>query len=162
MKMREWLHLAGRFLQTLVSRPLDGAERAEVEGWLRTPEAELFFSQPAVDQRHGLTAARRVASTGVGREVVRAALLHDVGKRHARLGVMGRVVASLAIRLGLPIRGRWAAYRDHGPLGARDLEAAGAEPMVVAYAAAHHGPRPEEIPEAIWRLLDGADRVRGR
>jgi len=85
-------------------------------------------------------------------------MLHDVGKRHARLGVFGRVLASVLIALHLPLRGRFASYRDHGEIGARELEAEGVELMVVEFARHHHRARPTTIDADTWELLQRADQ----
>lgn len=154
-----WLHLAWRFLDVLTARPLDHSERKAVRGWLRESENGAFFSQSDADQRHGFDSALHVLAAAPGRtDLVRAALLHDIGKRHAHLGALGRVLASVAIRLRLPLPPRWALYRDHGRVGAAEL--AGAEPLVVAFLAAHHGQRPPTIDESDWLILTGADRTR--
>ena len=151
-------HLARRFFDVLFSAPLDAAERAAVEGWLDSGQAWVFFSQPDPDQRHGFHAAL-VAIAGAGElQVIRAALLHDVGKRHARLGVLGRTAASLAIRLRLPLTTRWRLYRDHGEIAAGELESLGCEGLIVDFARHHHGGRPGGIPAATWDLLQLADQ----
>ena len=48
---------------------------------------------------------------------------------NARLGVLGRVIASVCIKLRIPVRGRLKTYRDHGPIGAAELAA---EPLTAA------------------------------
>lgn len=149
-----WWHLARRFLEVLMARPLPGDLRTEASALLRPGEEErLFFDQPAADQRHGLAAARLV--TG---ELRRAALLHDVGKQRAGLGVWGRSVASALAKLHVPVRGRLATYLDHGPLGAEMLEALGAELLVVEFARHHHHARPSTIGASDWDKLLRADR----
>jgi putative nucleotidyltransferase with HDIG domain len=151
-------HLSRRFVDVLFSTPLDVAERAAVENWLDSGQAWVFFSQPDTDQRHGFHAAL-VAIAGAGEtDVIRAALLHDVGKRHARLGVLGRTFATIAIRLGLPLTTRWRLYRDHGETAARELESLGCEGVIVDFARHHHGGRPLDIPTATWNLLQLADQ----
>lgn len=131
-----------------------------MEGWIASREqAVAFFDQPPPDQRHGYTAARSVEATRPNRpDLVRAALLHDVGKRHAGLGPLGRAAASSAIRLGLPLTPRWAVYRDHGALAAAEL--AGSEPIVVDFARSHHGARPPSIDPDDWEALVAADAAR--
>src|SRR5690606_36104872 len=114
--------------------------------------AEAFFSQHPADQRHGLSSAEYVTRHAPDRpDLRRAALLHDVGKRHAGLGVIERVLASLALRLRIPVRGRWALYRDHGRIAAAELTS---EPELVRrFALHHHGEAPAEISPADWDIL---------
>ncbi len=155
---RQLRHLSGRFFAVLAARPPGPREQTEVAGLLRPEERRLFWDQPAADQRHGLESARRVLRAAPGRrDLARAALLHDVGKRHARLGPLGRVLASVAALARLPQRGRVAAYLDHGALGAEELAAAGAEPVVVEFARHHHAERPPAFPPEAWALLQRAD-----
>ena len=163
IRWRSLPHLVARFFTTLVARPLRPDEQAEVAGWLRSDaERAMFWDQSFADQRHGHAAASHVVAVlPQRRDLIRAALLHDVGKRHARLGVIGRSLASLAAMVGARPRGRAAAYLDHGPAAAAELEAAGSERIVVDFASAHHGDRPVSIDGGDWQVLQAADRVRG-
>jgi putative nucleotidyltransferase with HDIG domain len=138
--------------------PLDASERAAVEGWLDSGQAWVFFSQSDPDQRHGFHAALVAIAGGAELAVTRAALLHDVGKRHARLGLFGRTFASMAIRLRLPLTRRWRLYRDHGEIAAVELEDLGCHGVIVDFARHHHGERPLAIPADIWDLLQLADQ----
>jgi putative nucleotidyltransferase with HDIG domain len=152
-------HLAQRFFDVLLARPLTDAERATVEGWVDQAPASLFFSQSDADQRHGYHAATVVQGSLVSDPtVIRAALLHDVGKRHSGLGVIGRTIASLLIRLHLPLTRRVRIYRDHGAIGSTELAALGCEPLIVDFARHHHGHRPETIEPGIWEILQLADQ----
>jgi hypothetical protein len=157
-----WLHLSSRFFGSLGARDLDDAERAVLIEFLTEPEIELFMGQPPLDRRHGYQAARFALDAGAADAVVRAAALHDVAKRHARLGVLGRVAASLCIKLGLPVRGRFKTYRDHGLIGAAELAGVGAPEIAVTYARFHHEARPSGFDEDIWALLDAADAASER
>jgi hypothetical protein len=150
-------HLTRRFFDVLLAKSLDAAERAAVEEWLDQGQAWIFFSQPDPDQRHGLHAGLVALGGGAELDVVRAALLHDVGKRHARLGIFGRSLASMAIRLRFPLTRRWKLYRDHGETAARELEGLSSEQLIVDFARHHHGERPPTIPGATWDLLQRAD-----
>jgi putative nucleotidyltransferase with HDIG domain len=154
-------HLVARFFDVLTARPLTDDETAWVSERLGPGERAIFFAQHEADRRHGLVSARRVASLRPRRaDLVRAALLHDVGKRHARLGVVGRVLASLAMLLHIPIRGRFAVYRDHAVLGGVELRELGCEEVVWRFAACHHGERDPAINPDVWALLEEADGPR--
>jgi putative nucleotidyltransferase with HDIG domain len=130
-----------------------------VSGWLTPETGAVFFAQGDADQRHGYYAALSVVAAGVAdRDVIAAALLHDVGKRHARLGIVGRSLASVLILLRLPLGERLAAYRDHGIVGARELAGVGAPALAIDFAMHHHGSRPPTIKPEIWELLVQADQ----
>ncbi len=130
-----------------------------MESHLADPERVAFCEQPTADQRHGYQAARLAdAILGSDRTGVRAALLHDIGKRHARLGLVGRALASVAIRLRVPLWRRARMYRDHGRIGSEELAGWSAEPLVVEFARHHHGVRPPGIEEAVWEALCETDK----
>lgn len=159
MDLGSWPHLIRRFFAVLTAGPLSDEEWGEVELWLdRDEEVKIYREQPVADQRHGLEAARRIAAVGGDRrDLVRAALLHDVGKRWANLGVIGRSLASLFAKLHVPVRGSWRRYLDHGSLGADELDRLDAGSMVVEFARHHHGRRPDTIPLHEWDLLKSVD-----
>jgi len=153
-------HLARRFFGSLQAAPLSPADQAEAAALLRGAERPLFWGQAPADQRHGLECARAVLAGCPGRrDLARAALLHDVGKRHARLGPIGRALATTLGFLHLPARGGAAAYLAHAVLGAADLAATGAEPLVVGYARHHHTGRPADISPEDWTALYRADHA---
>lgn len=156
-----WIHLTARFFDVVLARPLDESERAQVASWLSPNEHALFAAQDEADQRHGYECARDVAALLPDRsDLARAAALHDVGKRHAGLGAIWRVFASVAMRLGLPLSGRFSAYARHGALAADELEELGAPRLVVDFARHHHHRRPDTFPHADWAVLEDADRAR--
>ena len=153
--------MVARLADVVLSRRLAPQEQAEVAAYLRSPiERDMFWGQPKADQRHGLEAARSVATGCPGRDdLIRAALLHDTGKRHARLGPLRRSWTVLRCSIGLAPTPRMAYYLEHGRLGADELAAASAEPLVVAYTRHHHGERPDGINAEDWALLAAADRA---
>jgi len=128
-----------------------------IAGFLTLAELRLFWLQPVVDQHHAVAVAARVAAASDDPILVRAALLHDIGKRHSGIGVVERSVASALAIARLPVRGRLRSYLDHGRLGAADLAAAGSDPIVVGFAEHHHSDRPPEIDPQSWALLCAAD-----
>lgn len=152
-------HLLQRFFDVATARRLTASEKAAVSGWLTPETAEIFFAQDDADQRHGHHAALGVIASGIrDDEAVVAALLHDVGKRHARLGIVGRSIASVLIILGLPLTERMRLYRDHGLMAARELAPLGVPSLVIDFAMHHHGDRPSTIDPSTWRALVSADQ----
>lgn len=159
------LHLAGRFFESLLPFGPPPDEQTWALGQLSDQEAGLFRALSGADRRHAVGVARRALSaagrtTGIG-EVpagfVAAALLHDVGKLEARLGVLGRVAATLlALVLGRAkvaswaeergLKGRMGRYVTHDQIGALALERAGSDPLVVGWAREHH------LPEDRWSV----------
>lgn len=157
-RWRRSRHLVRRFFEVLAARPLSPDEQAEVAGMLAAPEADLFWRMASADQRHSLTCARTLTRLAPHRrDLARAALLHDVGKGRARLGVIGRSIASGLELLRLPIPSRFHRYLQHGPLGATELEALSVEPIVAAFARHHHGACPGNVHASDWDLLSRAD-----
>jgi hypothetical protein len=75
------------------------------------------------------------------------------------VGVVGRSVASVLAKLGLPAPGRLGSYLDHPRTGAEELAGLGAPAFVVEFTRAHHGSRPSSIPPEDWALLVGADAM---
>jgi hypothetical protein len=155
-----WGHLAARFVDAITARGLTPAEVRIVQKWSgEGPMLSAFLAQPPLDQRHGFDSASYVATRAPDRmDLIRAALLHDVGKRHAGLGPLGRVIASILIRLHFPLGPRFALYRDHGRLAAAEL--AGDDKVVVEFARHHHGSRPPDVDPGEWDLLLASDRAR--
>lgn len=133
-------------------------ERSNVDRWLANPALRVMFWEQSIgDQRHAYDGARHVFGLGRPPEVVQAALLHDVGKRHAALGPIGRTLATVAHSVGIPGGRRMEAYTAHGARGADELEAAGAHPLVVSFTRHHHSGRPPDITVADWDVLVGVD-----
>lgn len=150
-------HLSRRFFQVINAQPLRPSEQAVVAGFLSEPEQRLFWRQSSADQRHAFETMRRLRHHTEVEAAIQAALLHDVGKTNARLGAIGRVVATLFDAVGVPLRGRLAAYRRHGALGAQMLESAGAAPLVVDFARRHPDPDPGPHDPVLWSALLAAD-----
>jgi hypothetical protein len=108
---------------------------------------------PGPDRRHAVGVARSVgeALPGADREVLAAALLHDVGKVDSGLGTFARVPATLVGAVAGRARaarwhGRVGAYLDHPARGAAHLRAAGSAPLTVTWALEHH------LPPSAWSL----------
>ena len=105
----------------------------------------LFAAMPVADRRHALDVAERLLARGVDdREVLSAALLHDIAKgRRMRLwhrvaGVLLEFAAPVVLkRLASPDTRSWRhpfhLYLHHGALSAEMAMAAGCGPRVGAF-----------------------------
>jgi hypothetical protein len=170
-------HLTRRFFGALGRRPPAAGDLAWAEAVLGPGAFALFARQPAYDRRHAVGVARdverRLAGTpeaGDDRWLA-AALLHDVGKLDAHLGVYGRVVATVsgavaghgmadAWSTGSGFTRRVGLYLRHPELGADRIRLAGGPEEAARWAGAHH--RPETwgdlpIPRDVVEALHAAD-----
>ncbi|MPY93760.1 MAG: HD domain-containing protein [Acidimicrobiia bacterium] len=156
-------HLARRFCWTLRATPPTAEDEAWACARLRPGEAALWQAQHPLDRRHTVAVAHRVVATagpGAPPWVLSAALLHDVGKAEAPMGVLGRTVATVLELVGARTApgklGRYLAYSERG---AELLAEVGSDPEVVAWAREHHEP-PERwtVPRAWGEALAAADR----
>ena len=174
MKVR---HLAGRFTRALYR----GAPRPDDIVWVEsvlTPDGFVQFRrQPNHDQRHAVGVARDVQSRLAGTEYaddprwLAAALLHDIGKLDSRLGIYGRVVATVSASVaGRDSAEHWSTSRGftrrvglyllHADLGADRIRLAGEPEEAALWSAAHHEPSTWAelpIPEPVVTALDAAD-----
>ena len=152
-------HLTRRFFDVLSATPLSTKEKDAVESWLTVELSRVFFDQMDADQRHGYQAAISVIADGHSETgLIVAALMHDIGKRHGRLGAVGRSVATVLNFLRLPLSDRMTQYRDHGGIGARELVELEAPPIAIEFAQHHQSRRPETIEPHIWEVLLAADQ----
>jgi len=137
------------------------APSLRADDWLSRAELSLFEGQPRGDRRHAERVAERLLARGHSdRLLLRAALLHDVGKAGRGIGLADRVLWVVAGRAAPRLRaalarrgGAFGALADHAAVGASRLRAAGVDPRVVALVAAH--PLPGDEHRA--RLLAEAD-----
>lgn len=163
-------HLAGRFVGSLLPHGPEPAGERWAGDHLLARERDLWSRLSGADRRHAVGVARRAvaelggpdATAPVRREVVAAALLHDVGKAEARIGTWGRAgvtVAAMAIGreqlvawsgAAVPAepgsgpagcrawRRRIGLYLGHDRVGADLLTKAGSDPLTIAWAGEHH------------------------
>lgn len=171
-------HLAGRFARAIVPGRPSAEDEAWVASLLTEREHQLWRKLPNHDRRHAVRVARDVRTQLAATEwaedpsFLEAALLHDVGKQAAGLGVYGRVVATVSAAVAgrdaatMWVRGkgftrRVGLYVDHGAIGADMIRLAGGSEAAAAWSAAHHEP-PETwpalpIPAPVVAVLDAAD-----
>jgi len=155
--MRQLTHLARRFFESLRARHPDIDDQGFVADHLSGAAAAVFWEQPVADLAHAVRVARRVAQALPDRpELVRAALLHDVGKRSSGLGTLGRALATGLSWTPLRLPDAMRRYRDHAAIGAAELADIGCEAPAVDFARNHHG-MPDHIDPTAWSTLQAAD-----
>ena len=142
----------------MTAQGLTPREQQLVHQHLDAVGATLFWRQGVADQRHAFAVASRVATIlPDDDDAYTAALLHDVGKRLAGLGVVRRSIATMFDGIGIPLTAAMRRYRTHGSVGAAELSKAGFDGIVISFAANHPGPPPEGIDEDRWAALLKAD-----
>jgi hypothetical protein len=150
-------HLVRRFVGAFRPGGPSARDRAWVATVLDPGELAVWARMPGHDRRHAVGVARRVeaalaATDQAGdRRWLAAALLHDIGKLDAGLGVFGRVGATLA---GAAAGHEWAEvwstkrgvtrrvglYLRHPELGASRIRVVGGHEEAAVWAGAHHTP----------------------
>jgi len=128
-------HLFKRFVGSISPAPLLDSEQAWVREVLTIQELDLWRTQAIVDQRHSYDIARRftLLRAQASRDEIAGALLHDIGKIEAELGIVARVFATI---LPLPTR-RFRVYRNHQQRGAQLLQMIGCNESTIALVAGH-------------------------
>lgn len=164
-------HLVKRFFGSLWPVGPNAAGTDWVRSQLLPAEYDLWASSSAADRRHSLGVAREVDSmlAEAPREVLAAALLHDIGKTVSGLGTYFRVAATLSAAVagretaelwvkGSGVTRRIGLYLKHPELGGDLLAVAGSDPLTIAWVREHHLPPSEwTIDSAFAAALDEAD-----
>jgi hypothetical protein len=147
-------HLIRRFVTSLSRRMPPAIDVAWVNEKLLENEFELWCRMKPHDQRHSVEVARRFSELHptFSRDEVAAALLHDIGKVESELGIMGRVVATIAGPKGEKFR----RYHDHELIGLNLCRKAGSSAETLRLLDWSH----EELRnDSIAKLLRQADQI---
>jgi len=162
------LHLARRFVRALWPGPPHPTDMAWVESVLTPSEASLWRRLPNHERRYSIRVARHVQRSLAGTEYddprwSAVALLHDVGKLDAGLGVAGRTLATVTGVVRPRTRrsnGRFGRYLRHDEIGAAMIRAAEGREEAAVWAAAHHHRERwvgSGVPRTVAEVLAAAD-----
>lgn len=141
---KDVLYRLGQVCQQLgFVAPLSYEDYREVDCWLPEAGLALFRTMSMADQRHSLRVCRELQARGcTERDMLAAALLHDVGKAEGRVPFWTRPV----IVLGKRLRPAWLACAivaperiEHAPRWQRELSYAWWHAEVGAQLAARAG-----------------------
>ena len=149
--------------------PLREEELLEIADRLPPAAYRLFLTMTEADRRHSLRVYQGLLERGCREEdLLRAALLHDVGKAAGRVPFWTRPVIVLGKSLAPTLLRRLARYPEsslppwrralgyawwHAEVGARLAQEAGLSERAVLYIRTHHQPTG---PAAALHLVDEA------
>lgn len=161
-----WRYRAGQFFRGFLSS-LSPEEIATVRALLSERELACFMAMESRDRRHSVDMVHWLnRNTSPSRELLAAALLHDVGKGRLlvwdRVGfvLLGALPGGLRDGVARSEGGRFRAaiwrLGRHAELGAARLAEVGAPPRVVALVARHTQPDPGGDEELTWLLAADA------
>jgi len=146
---------AWQFFRALFAR-IHPRERELVSQRLEPSLAALFWQMDRCDQRHGLDVYHTLQEAGYqDRDLLQAALLHDVGKAGGGLTLAHRVAVVLLEKYALHLLERWVesgrtwrapfvCHAQHAQLGAEWALQAGIAPQVAEWVRRHHDPDPTD------------------
>lgn len=161
-----WLVNAARRTFVAALPALARTDDAWAVSHLAAGEAQLFLNLPPQERAHGVEVARRLLAAGpaAGAELVRAALLHDVGKLGTPQFVLWRVLTHVLPAADVPaeprltgLAGARQARTHHAAYGARLLRQAGSSERVARLVEHHHDVDPPPDLAADLAVLRGAD-----
>ena len=141
-------------------------EYALVEARLAPSQVALFHRMHRIDQRHCLDVFFTLYEAGYrDRELLQAALLHDVGKAAGRITIFHRVAVVLLQKIvphrlerlardGRGWRKAFAVHVSHPEISAR-WAASSSSPEVVFLIKGHHDSNPKDKRLAALHWADG-------
>ena len=147
-RVRQLVNLAARTFGAFFPATLE-PDDAFAESRLSAAEYALYAAMDVRDRHHACRVARAVLAgvPAASDTLVRAALLHDVGKSGAHYRAWERILVHLYTPRNLPreprlsgLRGAWQRRLHHDHYGAELIRRAGGDAEVADIVARHHRP----------------------
>jgi putative nucleotidyltransferase with HDIG domain len=129
-----------------LAQPDDMFARQHLDG----PEYILYARMDSRDRHHACLVTKTLLSQHprASSELIRAALLHDVGKSSSRYRPLQRIAVHLYTPTNLPpspryhgLKGAWQRHLYHGQYGADLIRKHGGNEKVADLVAKHHDPK---------------------
>ena len=141
-----WLvNVSVRTLKAFVPS-LARADDSFAKGWLSNVEYQLYEALDVRERDHACRVAKAVLAKTSNSQLVRAALLHDIGKM-GKYGALERILVHLYTPSELPaepnftgLRGAWQRNKYHPEHGAALLRSVGGCERVAQLIERHHEP----------------------
>ena len=152
--------MTGRTLKAFVPA-LAAPDDAFARGHLSPQEWELYVRMDRRDRDHACRVARAVLTEVINPspQLIRAALLHDIGKSGQRYNPLERVLVHLYTPQTMPqtpqltgVRGAWQRNAHHALLGAARIRRTGGCERVAQLVALHHTPNGDVEAEQLKRI----------
>lgn len=158
--VEQLIHLTLRVAVAFFPRfaPTDDAYAAR---WLSPAEYALYLQMDARDRAHGVMVAKALQARcpSASPLLVRAALLHDVGKSLRPYRPLERILVHLCRPPQLPasprltgLAGALQQRLHHARYGAELIRAAGGHPRVAELVARHHQPAGDAEAQQLMRV----------
>ena len=141
-----WLaNVSVRTLKAFVPS-LARADDSFAREWLSDVEYQLYGSLDVRERDHACRVAKAVLAKTSAPQIIRAALLHDIGKM-GKYGALERILVHLYTPSDIPaepdftgLRGAWQRNRYHPERGAQLLRSVGGCERVAQLIERHHEP----------------------
>ncbi|MCA9948277.1 MAG: HD domain-containing protein [Anaerolineales bacterium] len=167
------LYRAKQFFQSITAGSLSSAAQNQIESLLDPQEVELFNCYSHSDRRHAYCVLRTLQlSEHKQIDLLKAALLHDIGKTRVHLSVWERSIAVIGMKFFPQKATRWGAGKEdnwqrpfvvkarHAAWGAEMVAAAGSSTRTVNLIRRHQDiipQRPINEEDKLLILLQWAD-----
>lgn len=167
------LYRAKQFFQTISASPLSADTQNQIEALLTPKEFELFNRYSRSDGQHAYRVLCTLQhSNHTQTDLMKAALLHDIGKTRVHLSVWDRIVAVLGMNFFPQRAKRWAigeldswqrpfvVKTQHAAWGAEMAAAAGCSTLTANLIRRHQdiiAPHPKNEEDKLLALLQWAD-----
>lgn len=155
-----------QFFGGLIANIPDGYDRL-LNGYLEEKEKQIFMKLPRHEKKHAIDTAYTMKNFNLQKDrdiLIKAALLHDIGKIGGSIGLIKKSILVLADKffpnfshkLSLKLN-MFNIYYNHPALGAKILEDIGTDVRVILLVRNHHSENCEIDGIELLKKADGVN-----